>query len=248
MSTRRVADLIIKALRRHVTFASVSVCMLLIGVTRAGEIAHLTASLPDIDPPPQGQAQWVARSMRLNGLPMTIKSFSTTMSVDDVLNYYEHWWSGRELAQYTRSKSGEWRMLGIHGEKVAVTIEARSALGGSEGTITVSPKLGNVTKPVTQFPHPLMTKVVNLQEYDDDGIEAEHISMTSQRDVGSESSDFASLLKRNGWQLVISRRAASQADGYVIEAQKGGQQVQLVFKQNASSTERTGIAVIWIKS
>lgn len=222
--------------------------LLMCSIVHASEVSRLTAQLPDIDAPPQGQAQWVARSMRMNGLPMTIKSFQTSLSTDEVLNFYEHWWTGKALAQYSRSRQGEWRMLGIHSDKYAITIEVRSTLGGAEGTIAVSPKLGKVERVATTFPHPISAAVVNLQEYDDAGVEAEYISMASTRSVSAEAHDFVNLLERDGWQLIIDRRARVQADAYIIEAQKGASHAQLTFKSNAVKTASTAIAIVWRKS
>lgn len=224
------------------------IARLMCSIAQASEVSHLTAQLPDIDAPPQGQAQWVARSMRMNGLPMTIKAFQTTMGTDEVLNFYEHWWAGKALAQYSRSKQGEWRILGIHSDKYAITIEVRKTLGGAEGTIAVSPKLGKVERVATTFPHPVSATLLNLQEYDDDGIEAEYISMSSARSVSAEAHDFASLLEREGWQLIIDRRAQVETDAYIIEAQKGANHAQLTFKPNVVKNANTSIAIVWRKS
>jgi hypothetical protein len=47
------------------------------------------AALPDLAAPPQGTAQWIARNMRMNGLPMSLKAFESRLAPDAVLAYYE---------------------------------------------------------------------------------------------------------------------------------------------------------------
>ncbi len=46
----------------------------------AERLIRTAANLPDLAAPPQGSAQWIARSMRMNGLPMTLKAFESRLS------------------------------------------------------------------------------------------------------------------------------------------------------------------------
>ena len=55
----------------------------------AGSLARATEALPELGAPPQGSAQWIARSMRMNGLPMTLKAFESRLTPDAVLSHYE---------------------------------------------------------------------------------------------------------------------------------------------------------------
>lgn len=213
----------------------------------AGELARLTSRFPEPVPPPNGEAQWVAQSMRMNGLPMTIKAFKTSASVDEVLHFYEHWWRGQGKADYTRSAQGEWRILGIKTDEHYITVQARSTLAGSEGTIAVSADPRTVKPVTTQFPHPKSTTVVTLQEYEDFGVQSEHITLLSQRVASIEAQEFANMLARNGWHLVLDQRA-TKTQGHVIEAQKDAQQAQLSFLPGRDLGATTAITVVWKKS
>src|SRR5262245_16217925 len=103
----------------------------------AGEIERQTARLPDVDAPPRGSAQWVARSMRMNGVPMTIKQFTTVLSVDEVFNFYESWQRGRSLATLQRQVLDGWQLLSVNTGDYHISIRVRASRQGSEGTITV---------------------------------------------------------------------------------------------------------------
>ena len=213
----------------------------------AGEIASLTSDFPDPEPPPNGEAQWVAQSMRMNGLPMTIKAFKTSARVDEVIYFYERWWRGKGKADYTRSTRGEWRTLGIKTDEHYITVQARSTLGGSEGTIAVSGDPSKVARVTTRFPHPKSAKVVTLQEYEDFGLQSEHITLLSQRAATVEAREFADMLVRQGWQLVLDRRA-TKTQGHIIEVQKDAQHAQLSFLPARQLGATTAVTVVWKKS
>ena len=213
----------------------------------AGEIASLTAGFPEPVPPPNGEAQWVAQSMRMNGLPMTIKAFKTAASVDEVIYFYERWWRGKGKADYTRSQRGEWRVLGIKTDEHYITVQARSTLGGAEGTIAVSADPGKVQRVQTRFPHPKSATVVTLQEYEDFGMQSEHITLLSQRAAGVEAREFAAILVRGGWQVVLDQRA-KKTSGHMLEVQKDAQHAQLSFMPGRELGATTAVTVVWKKS
>ena len=104
-----------------------------------------------------------------------------------------------------------------------------------------------VRKVRTKFPHPQATAVVNLQEYEDAEVLAEHISMQSVRAVAVEVSEFTSLLTRDGWAITLNRNSESASGGHVIEMQRGAEQVQLTF-QPMRAGGKTSITVVWKKS
>ncbi|HEY0686310.1 MAG TPA: hypothetical protein VGD45_28475 [Steroidobacter sp.] len=213
----------------------------------AGEIASLTSGFPEPAPPPNGEAQWVAQSMRMNGLPMTIKAFKTSADVDDVIYFYEHWWRAKGKADYTRSQRGEWSILGIKTAEHYITVQARPTLGGSEGTIAVSGDPGKVKRVATRFPHPKSATVVTLQEYEDFGIRSEHITLLSGRAPNIEAREFAEMLTRSGWKLVMDQRA-KKTQGHVIEAQKNAQHAHLSFLPGRELGATTAVTVVWKKS
>ncbi|MET0534239.1 MAG: hypothetical protein ABW171_08445 [Steroidobacter sp.] len=215
--------------------------------TQAGELASLTSRFPEPAPPPNGEAQWVAQSMRMNGLPMTIKAFKTSADVDEVINFYEHWWRAKGKADYTRSRRDEWSILGIKTDEHYITVQARSTLGGSEGTIAVSADPRTVKRVATRFPHPKSSTVVTLQEYEDFGVQSEHITLLSQRSASTEAREFANMLVRGGWQLVLDRRA-TKTQGHIIEVQKDAQHAQLSFLPGRDLGATTAVTVVWKKS
>lgn len=209
----------------------------------AGTIARLTASLPDIGPPPQGEVRWVVRSMRVNGVPMTLKSIRSHLQPQELFQHYEAQLRARDHMEARRAVRGEWHALAIKSRQHFITIQVRPSVEGSEGTITVT-AIPSAVKFTTEFPRPLTTKLLSLQEYDDAGVEAEHIGLSSPRAVPIEAQAFLHELTRFGWQA--TQRAATR--GAVIEAQRGAQQAFVTLQTDSTQPSITAIVVVWRKS
>lgn len=215
----------------------------------AGSLARITEALPEIDAPPQGDTQWIAKSMRLNGLPMTLKAFQSRLDPDALMHHYESWARGGSTDETRRSTNAPWQVLAIKSERHYITIQSRAAIGGSEGTIAVSSRLeGARLKVDTRFPRPAAATIVNLQEYDDLGIESEHISLTSPRSVMTEVLAFSQLLTRDGWQLIREQRSQDVRRGHVLEAQKGAQHALLTLLPDQARPSMTAIVIVWRKA
>jgi hypothetical protein len=239
---------------RTLVASPASVLLVAIVAVLATSAAHTstlqreTQALPDVAAPPAGQAYWIARSMRLNGVPMTLKSFAAPVNAAEVLNHYERELRTSSDQKTRRSHEAQWRVLSVMAPKYFISVRARDTARGAEGTIAVSPPLSEARASThTRFPHPDSARVVSLQQYDDEGIEAEHISLMSRRSVTIEAREFARLLAREGWQLQRNEGAADRRGGYIIEAQKAASLAVI----NLHRTERggaTSIMVVWRKA
>lgn len=215
----------------------------------AGALERSTSGLPDLGPPPQGHARWVARSMRHNGLPMTLKAFHSRLSADEVLQHYATRFGNGAARESVRSRQGEWQVLAIRNVRYFVTIQARDSAPGSVGTIAVTPDPANATVSLaTRFPLPRSMRIVNLQQYEDEGERSEHISLLSSKAPHLEASNCARLLSREGWQLVRDAPAATIERGYVIEAQKGAEQARVTLMPDRSGSGVTAIIIVWRKA
>jgi hypothetical protein len=227
-----------------------TVALFLVGAAaHAGALAQQTAKLPDVPAPPQGEAQWIAQSMRMNGLPMTLKAYRCRLAPDDVLEYYEsaasHW--GRN--EFHRFSQGAARVLAIRSARYYITIEVKGTVGGSEGTITVSDSIQPRAPQIeSQFPHPRTARLLSRQEYEDAGIESEHLSLASARSAAIEAQAFVQELTRDGWQVLRHEPMQTSTRGMVIEAQRGAQLAQLTLQPDQSLLSTTAIVIVWRKS
>lgn len=215
----------------------------------AGSVERSVRELPEIAPPPQAEVQWIAKNMRHNGLPMKLQAFRSRLSAAEVLRHYEANIAHDSTREHVRSRNGAWQILAFKDARSFVTIQARDTASGSVGTIVVS-STPAVTKLSlrTRFPVPPSLRIVNLQEYDDDGIESEHISLVSARAPHLEAASCAQLLSRVGWSIVLDAPAQTIAGGRVIEAQKGAEHARLTFLPDRSDIALTGVIIVWRKA
>lgn len=215
---------------------------------QGGSLTRTTEALPDLGAPPQGSAQWIAKSMRMNGLPMTLKVFESRLAPDAVLSHYESFTKAGRTRESRRMNNAPWQVLMLKSADHFITVHARAVARGSEGTILVSPALKPATLQMrTDFPRPPSTRIVNLQQYDDDGVQSEHISLASNRATFSELQDFSQLLIGEGWSVVDTRPTQDVQRGFVLEVQRRAEHAQLVIVPNAAQPTTTAIAVTWKK-
>lgn len=215
----------------------------------AERLVRTTAALPDLAAPPQGTAQWIARSMRMNGLPMTLKSFESRLSPDAVLAHYESQLRSSASHETRRLMRSPWRVLMFRSRDHFITVHARAASTGSEGTILVSPALDPaVLRLRSDFPRPPTARIVNLQQYDDAGMQSEHISLSSERAPFAEAQAFSQLLIRDGWTILDTRPTQASHRGFVLEGQRQAEQALLVIMPDATRPAGTAIVITWKKS
>jgi hypothetical protein len=215
---------------------------------QAGSLTRATEALPDLSAPPQGSAQWVAKSMRMNGLPMTLKVFESRLTPDAVLAHYESFVKASGTHESRRTTNTPWQVLMLKSVDHFITVHARAVAHGSEGTILVSPALEPASLRMrSEFPRPASTRVVNLQQYDDDGVQSEHISLSSNRASFTELQEFSQLLIGEGWSVVDTRPTHQVHRGFVLEVQRQAEHALLVIVPNAAQPTTTAIAITWRK-
>lgn len=179
---------------------------------------------------------------------MTLKTVRSRLSPQDLFNFYESQIRGQARSEFRRLAQGDWQLLAIKSPHSYTTIQARQTIEGSEGTIAVTavPE-ATAVRTSSDFPRPLTTRILSLQEYDDAGIESEHISLSSSRSVTLETRAFLHELTRDGWQ-VVRQPALETVRGAVIEAQRGAQQAFITLLPDHLEPSKTAIVVIWRKS
>ena len=184
----------------------------------------------------------------MNGLPMTIKVFESRLTPDAVLSHYESFVKASGSHESRRTTNAPWQVLMLRSPDHFITVHARAVAHGSEGTILVSPALEPASLRMrSDFPRPSSTRIVNLQQYDDDGVQSEHISLSSTRASFAELQDFSQLLIGEGWSVVDTRPTLEVQRGFVLEVQRQAEHALLVFVPNAAQPTTTAIAVTWRK-
>lgn len=185
----------------------------------------------------------------MNGLPMTLKAFESRLSPEAVLAHYESQLKSSGSHETRRQLKSPWQVLMFRSHDHFITVHARAANVGSEGTILVSPALDPALFRVrTEFPRPPTARIVNLQQYDDAGMQSEHISLSSDRAPFVEAQAFSQLLIREGWTMTDTRPTHETHRGFVLEAQREAEHAMLVILPDAAHPAGTAIVITWKKS
>lgn len=216
------------------------------GAAHAGSIAKAVASLPDLPVPPQGETEWVARSMRMNGLPMTIQTLVSRSAPSEVIHFYESWAKHQNSAQTRQWHTRDAQVLSIRAASYLATVELRRVVGGSQGTIVISsPPEKSSLMTSTQFPHPSSWRVANLQQYEDDGKETEHITFTSTHEPANEAQVILEMLAASGWTLI--NKDAARVHDVLLEWQRNAELARVVVTSGTDHRANTLITVLWSK-
>jgi hypothetical protein len=180
---------------------------------------------------------------------MTLKAFESRLSPGAVLAHYEAQLKSLGNHETRRTANAPWRVLMLRSREHLITIHARGVAAGSEGTILVSPALDSASLRLrTSFPRPPSTRLVNLQQYDDAGMQSEHISLSSDRTPYVEAQAFSQLLIRDGWTILDTRPTHESHRGFVLEAQRQVEHAFVVIVPDAARPTATAIVVTWKKS
>lgn len=155
-------------------------------------------------------AQWVAKNMTQNGIPMNIRALEGPIGVDAVVDYYRQLWQSVKTI-----RQGEWRTLSGVMNNSLYTIRLRSAGIGCEGYLMVSATPDQAIKESTRIPLPHGVRVISRQAYDDGGNTGESLTLASYQQPATLGINFHHSLSAAGWTVLNAHPARTTSQGYV---------------------------------
>ncbi len=189
-------------------------------------------SWPEMPMPPQGDVQWIAKSMRVNGAPTRVQQFQSRASRSEVVDFYRSHWTG---GGYDREPSV--RDLGdatVVGQKfgpylLTVKVEDTQRDKTSHGLISVARVVGS--KPdrspgaIALMPG---AQVVSVIESDDPGKHSRQVMILSPQQPASVIRFYESSLGNAGWRPVQGTtnekaRSPSRAGAFMAFARDGSE-------------------------
>lgn len=168
----------------------------------AGSVS--AASWPQVSEPPRSNVQWVADNVIQNGIPMQVKTFRSTASLDAVMNHYRQDWTGNG-GSAIENRLGEWYVIGRREGEYYVTVQVR-AMGKSEseGFIAVnnlSALLNEQASVDDPFPRMGGSQVVSKTVSSDLGRDATTLIFENSYTANANASFYVGELRITGWSL-----------------------------------------------
>lgn len=177
---------------------------------------------PEMPKPPQSKSQWIADSMRVNGVPMRVLQFQSSASRQEVVDYYKaRWTNGSALKPAINALDGA-TVIGQMQGPYLLNVKVRDGIkGGSTGLLSVSRILGS--KPdfspgdVPLSPGAMVKSVV---ESNDPGKHNREVVLQAPQSTASVMNFYGAALEAAGWHRIQSNEAArtphSPAGGFAV--------------------------------
>lgn len=193
-------------------------------------------------PPPKAQVTWVSKDMMLNGLPMAVRHFSTSLTPDGVLRYYRQLWRrpiAPELPGYKEAGTGAWQVISrIEVEAIrTVQVQPNTNGKGSWGylgeTDNSRADINRIKDVGNNFPKMRSTQVINDLHSNDPGKSGRTLLFTNTFTTNANASFYRRHYTDAGWKVLIDKQTNNT---WVQSFKKGASKINLVIKRDAGAT------------
>jgi hypothetical protein len=168
---------------------------------------------PEVPDPPRAKVEWVARDVRVNGLPSQIERFESELSVDEVLEFYRARWSRSRIGSPQENKVGPWQSVStLQGSyQLAVQVRPRTPQG-SEGLISVA-NFGDMKRDFVpaDWPRWRDLKVTQVTESVDGPRRSQMVAMVSDASFDMNQRRWREEWERRGFRLTHEQLAPGSA-------------------------------------
>jgi hypothetical protein len=166
------------------------------------EPAFAAQSWPEVAMPPKAEVQWVAASMRVNGVPTRVLQFQSRASRTEVVEYYRSYWSnGYEHEPTVRPMGPRATVLGqLHGPYLLTVKVEDGDKGTSRGLISLA-QIGGSALDRSPGVVPLMpgAHVVSVVESDDPGKRSRQVVIYTSQPAASATRFYQASFANAGW-------------------------------------------------
>jgi len=181
--------------------------------------------------------QMVAESMRIHGVPTSIRAFNAPqLSVGAVLAYYRALWTPlatKTRPGYMEQPLNEWQMISTVQEDCFTVVQVKAVGRGSYALISITqnpdrqPKLEKIEK---NFPVLPGSKVMNDFDHEDGIRNARTLVVTNGSTMSANINYYRNELKAQGWVTTMENKPQGAANpAYVLSVKKGLAEANLVI-------------------
>jgi hypothetical protein len=165
---------------------------------------------PEMPSPPKSKVEWVADSMRVNGVPTRVMQFQSQAGRTEIVEYYRAYWSGGYPTKPSIKLLGASTVISQKHGPYLMTVKVEDAPRGSSlGLIAVSQVAGSKVE-FNAGSLPLMpgARIVSVVESSDPGKRNREVVVFNRQPLASVMQFYQASYENNGWRQVQNNEAS----------------------------------------
>jgi len=196
----------------------------------------------DFPPPPNSLVQKISKDTVINGLPQSIKIYTSEESVAQVVGFYRREWKNRGVGPPIVDAIENKKIVSLAtNEGYFFTVMAEPRAGsGSIGHMSIAfldQMKENAPKPGSGFPMPENSQVASDMVSRDFGKSSRLILLRNSRSMDYNNRFYNSSFKFDGWTLIRSSEIPkSKGSGITLEFKRGMEEASIVITDRIINT------------
>jgi len=191
--------------------------------------SSVSADWPKVPTPPSTDATPIAKQILYQGIPMQIKSFTSKVSMERVLEFYRQKWE----KEFVENKYQAWHQISHKDDEYFITIQVQAS--GEEsafGRISIMQLQEKDAQPVALgkgIPTLPESIVMNDISSDDKQTKSRNVIAHNKRSIKSNAEYYQNQYTANGWGSVMNKNIKSNSQ--VLMFKKGRKEAVVVLQK-----------------
>jgi len=201
--------------------------------------AGVAAAPPELPAPPKSRVGLLGKEMVFNGIPMDMRQFNSSLSVEEIEQFYgELWPPGTEdKPRYVITDAmAPWKIITRVENGYLMTVQVTAHGAGSRGFLAISrmPDPDREVELGKGFPLMRGSKPLNDIETRDIGKDGRTMAFVNDYTAEANAGFYRTWFTARGWTLDMDRAPASGA--HVLSFRDGSRSVNIVINDRAGRT------------
>ena len=160
------------------------------------------AASDEIQIPENAETAWISNNINQSGMVLSIRTFHSPDSVEDVLKFYRAaWFQEGVTAGFIEDDMLEWKLISQKRETENVVLQLKpTEQGGATGFLSVSQLNGGTAKE-HGFPLPDATEEYATTYLHENGADVHTMTFITKQSVGATTSFYQDRLVKKGWSI-----------------------------------------------
>lgn len=197
-------------------------------------------AFPFVPSPPQSTTHWIAEYIERNTIPMQIKGFDTTLTLQNVNQFYASWFKDKQ--QYTRKILSDGELFGAKLGIYQVTVKTKNTQSGASGTLSsavihedVASLKDRVASIGKGFPAPTGSICTSDVVSYDPGTKNRVIVFTNQQSVETNALYIREQMLKLGWTLQQDQTIKGGISSF-LTLRKASSEMMITINKSSQAT------------